>query len=336
MRNILIISFVLITQTIFAQKNDSERIKLNVYIPISINMPNEAKGQLENKLNQITSSFGLGGNEYNPRFVITVVPNVLSKQIISGAPTLISQNIDFTFYIGDGIDNTLFSSVNISTTGVGENLTKSYIEAIKGISTNDIKLKTFLNDGKDKIIDYYLSNCEIFLKKSETLVKQGKYDEAIYELNSIPPACQSCYMKCQDRLIIYFQQKIDIDCAEKINQANSVWTSTQNGTSARKASQILISIHPLSNCRQEVTNLFNTIRTKIENDERAAWEFKVKQYQDEVNREEELLRFSREDAAREFELSKVRTEAFKRVAIEFAKNQPKTINNRYYTRINWW
>ena len=98
----------------------------------------------------------------------------------------------------------------------------------------------------------------------------------------------------------------------------------------------LISIHPLSNCKQEVTNLFNTMRTKIENNERAAWEFKVKQYQDEVNREEELLRFSREDAAREFELSKVRTEAFKRVAIEFAKNQPKTINNSYYTRINWW
>ncbi len=336
MRNIMIVSFVLITQTIFAQKNDSDRIKLNVYFPISINIPNEAKGQLENKLNQITSSCGLGGNEYNPRFVITVVPNVLSKQIISGSPTLISQNIDFTFYIGDGIDNTLFASANISTTGVGENLTKSYIEAIKGISTNDIKLKKFLSDGKDKIINYYSTNCEIFLKKSETLIKQGKYDEAIYELNSIPPACQNCYIKCQDKLIVYFQQKIDMDCIEKLNQANSIWTSTQNGTAAQNASQILISIHPLSNCKQEVTNLFNTMRTKIENNERAAWEFKVKQYQDEVNREEELLRFSREDAAREFELSKVRTEAFKRVAIEFAKNQPKTINNSYYTRINWW
>ena len=336
MRNLIIASFLLLVQSISAQTNDSERIKLNTYIPPSFNLPNEAKGQLENKLNQITSSFGLGGNEYNPRFVITVVPNVLSKEIISGAPTLISQNIDFTFYIGDGIDNTLFSSVNISTIGVGENLNKSFIEAIKEISVKDNKLKNLIIDGKNKIIDYYNSNCDIFLLKAESLAKQGKYDEAIYELNSIPPACKNCYLKCQDRLIIYFQQKINTECIEKLNQAKSLWTSAQNGNAAQKASQILISIHPMSNCKQEVTTLFNTMRTKIENDERVAWEFKVKQYEDEVRREEELLKYSREDAAREFELSKARTEAFKQVAIEFAKNLPKTIYNTNYNKINWW
>jgi hypothetical protein len=336
MRKLLIVSFFLYVQSISAQTNDSERIKLNTYISPSLNFPNEAKAQMENKLNQITSSFGLGGNEYKPMFVITVVPNILSKEIISGAPTLISQNIDFTFYIGDGIANTLFSSVNISTSGVGENFNKSYIEAIKGINVNDLKIKNFIKDGKDKIIDYYTSNCETFLIKAEALVKQGKYDEAIYELNSIPPACKNCYLKCQDRLIIYFQQKIDAECSEKLNQAKSVWTSAQNGNAAQKASQILISIHPMSNCKQEVTNLFNTMRTKIENDERAAWELKVKQYEDKVRREEELLRYSREDAVREFELSKVRTEAFKQVAMEFAKNLPKTINNTHYNKIYWW
>lgn len=336
MRNLLIAIFLLFIQSISAQTSDYERLKLNTYISPSLNFPNEAKGQLENKLNQITTSFGLGGNEYNPRFVITVVPNVLSKEIISGAPTLISQNIDFTLYIGDGIDNTMFSSVNISTTGVGENINKSYIEAIKGINVNDIKIKNFINDGKDKIINYYASNCDIFLAKAEALAKQGKYDEAIYELNSIPPASKNCYSKCQDRLILYFQQKIDSECAEKINQAKSIWTSAQNSDAVQRASKILISIHTMSNCKQEVTNLLNTMRTKIEADERAAWEFKVKQYEDEVRREEELLRYSREDAAREFELKKARNEAFKQVAIEFAKNLPKTINNTHYNKINWW
>ena len=336
MRNLIIASFLLLVQSISAQTNDSERIKLNIYISPLLNFPNEAKGQLENKLNQITSTYGLGGNEYNPRFVITVVPNVLNKEVISGAPTLISQNIDFTFYIGDGIDNTLFSSVNISTAGVGKNLNKSYIEAIKGINVNDLKLKKFINDGKNKILDYYISNCEIFLTKAETLARQGKYDEAIYELNSIPPASKNCYSKCQDRLILYFQQKIDSECIEKSNQAKSIWASAQNSLAAQKASQILVSINPMSNCKLEVTNLLNTMRTKIEAEEKAAWEFKVKQYEDEVRREEELLRYSREDAAREFELKKARTEAFKQVAMEFAKNLPKTITNTHYNKINWW
>lgn len=336
MKNLLIISFILLVQSISAQTNDSERIKLNTYLSPSLNLPNEAKAQLEDKLNQITSSFGLGGNEYNPRFVITVVPNILNKEVISGAPTLISQNIDFTFYIGDGIDNTLFSSVNISATGVGDNLNTSFIEAIKTINVKDNKLKNLIDEGKNKIIDYYNSNCDIFLIKAESLAKQGKYDEAIYELNSIPPACSNCYLKCQEKLTLYFQQKIDTECSEKLNQAQSVWTSAQNSSAAQKASQILITIHPLSNCKQEVTNLFNTMRTKIEADERAAWEFKVKQYEDEVKREEELIKYSREDAAREFELKKLRTDAFKQVAMEFAKHLPQTINNNHYNKIKWW
>lgn len=336
MKILLIGSCLLLMQSISAQTNDSERLKLNTYLSPSLNFPNEARGQLENKLNQITSSFGLGGIEYNPRFVITVVPNILNKEVISGAPTLISQNIDFTFFIGDGIDNTLFVSVNISTTGVGENINKTFIEAIKGINVNDLKIKNFINEGKSKIINYYSSNCEIFLTKAETLAKQGQYDEAIYELNSIPPACKNCYSKCQERLILYFQQKIDSECSEKLNQAKSIWAAAQNSLGAQKASQNLVSIHPLSSCKQEVTNLFNTMRTKIEADQRAAWEFKIKQYEDEVRREGELLRYSREDAAREFELKKARTEAFKQVAMEFAKSLPKTITNTYYNKVNWW
>lgn len=336
MRKLLIVSFVLIGQYILAQTNDSERLKLNTYISPNLNIPTEAKTQLEDKLNQISSNYGLGGKDYKPRFVISAVPKILSKDIIAGAPTLTSQNIDFTIYIGDGIDNVLFSSINISTTGIGINLNKSYIDAIKGIKVNDEKIKTFIFEGKSKIIDYYNSNCDIFLKQAESLAKQGKYDEAIYELNAIPPASKTCYLKCQEMLVLYFQQKIDNECAEKINQAQNVWTASQNSSSAQKASQILLSINPMSKCKQEVNDLFKTMRTKIETDERSAWEFRVKQYEDEVSRQEELIKYSREDAAREFELTKIRTEAFKQVATEFAKNLPKTITNTYYNRINWW
>jgi len=336
MRNLMLFSFLLVFQIVSGQTSDFDRIKLNTFISPSLDFPNEAKVYLESKLNQISSTSGFGGNDYNPRFVITVVPTILNKEIISGAPTLISQNIDFTFYIGDGIENTLFSVVNISTSGVGENLNKSYIEAIKGINVNDLKLVNLINDGKKKIIDYYSSNCEIFLTKAETLGKQGKYDEAIYELNSIPPVSKNCYSKCQESLILYFQQKIDFECYEKLKQAKSLWASTQNSAGAQKVSQILLSIDPMSNCRLDVANLLDTVRDKIEANQKAAWEFHVKQYEDEVRRQDELLRYSREDAAREFELKKIRTEAFKQVAVEFAKNLPKTINTTYYNKINWW
>jgi hypothetical protein len=48
------------------------------------------------------------------------------------------------------------------------------------------------------------------------------------------------------------------------------------------------------------------------------------------------MQYAREDAAREYELSKIRTENFRQIAIEVARNLPKTITTNNYNRIHWW
>ena len=75
----------------------------------------------------------------------------------------------------------------------------------------------------------------------------------------------------------------------------------------------------------------------------------MKQYDNRVVKEKELLRMQDEQAQRSheiarenqqqheiesnrnFELDKIRTNAYREIAIEYAKNQPKTI----YNNINW-
>ena len=78
------------------------------------------------------------------------------------------------------------------------------------------------------------------------------------------------------------------------------------------------------------------MRLKIESNQREAWEFKLRQYDDQVKRDNQLIQYAREDAAKEYELDKIRSENFAKVAIEYAKNQPKTVNYTSYNRINWW
>ena len=85
-----------------------------------------------------------------------------------------------------------------------------------------------------------------------------------------------------------------------------------------------------------IRKLCDSFQDKIAADERAAWELKVKQYNDQVARENQLMQYARQDADREYELSKIRAENFKQIAIEVARNLPKTITTNNYNRIHWW
>lgn len=327
---------ILIASSSMAQSNDLSRIVLNPYISQSLSLPSEAKSQLENKLSQIASNYGMSGNQYNARFVITANANIASKDIVAGPPNLIALNIDLTLYIGDGIDNILFTSVNIPLKGVGTNENKALIDAFRRVSTKNSEIERFITNGNAKIVDYYSSKCDFILANAASLVKQGKHDEAIYNLSMVPEVIKDCFLKSKEKLNIYYKEKIDLDCVQKLNRAKAIWASSQSQTGAVEASDILFLINPTSSCAGQVNDLVSQMRLKIESNQREAWEFKLRQYADQVKREDQLIQYAREDAAKEYELDKIRSENFAKVAIQFAKNQPKTVNYTSYNRINWW
>ena len=117
----------------FAQvkPDDFGRIILNTHVPENLNIPAEAKNFLVTKMNQIASVNGMGGSQANPRFIISVSINVGTKDIIAGPPQMIAQNLELTFFTGDALTNTIFSSSTVSLKGVGSNETKAFIEAFK-------------------------------------------------------------------------------------------------------------------------------------------------------------------------------------------------------------
>jgi hypothetical protein len=67
-------------------------------------------------------------------------------------------SMSITFFIGDGVEGTKFSSYTIETKGVGNSDTKAYLSAFKNIRVNDPGYAQFLETGKKKIIEYaYMS-----------------------------------------------------------------------------------------------------------------------------------------------------------------------------------
>ena len=294
--------------------DDFGRVILNSYLPDNNSIPAEAKKALETKLNQITTNNGMGGSSVNPRFIITAVLNVTTRDIVAGPPQMIAQNIDVTFFVGDAITNTIFSNTIISVKGVGTNENKALIDAIKNINPKNKEITDFLEEGKNKIITYYATQCDFIIKDAETSAKQEKFDEAIYKLALVPEVCKDCYFKTSELIGNLFQQKIDSDCKTKLSKAKMLWSGQQNIKQAEEVIAVLSDINPNAACYVAAANFSKEINAKIKADEKARLELALKKYNDKID------------------IEKKRINAYKEVAVEYAKNQPRTIT---YNNIIW-
>jgi hypothetical protein len=310
----LILSVAVITINAQVKLDDFGRIVLNTYLPDNIVLPSEAKDLLLSKLNQITSNNGMGGSQVNPRFIITANVNVGTKDIIAGPPQMIAQNIDITFFVGDALTNTVFSNTTLSLKGVGTNENKAFIDALKTINPKNKEVLAFLEEGKNKIINYYSTNCDFIIKEAQTLSEQYKFDEAICNLMLVPETCKECYFKSKDEASVIFKKKIESDCNEKLKQAQLDWAAEPNINGAKKAAVILSTIIPSDKCKVEISKLSDEIKHKLQEDQKKKYDFDMLEMQKKYDTEQKRL-----DAVRE-------------IALEQAKNQAKTF---LYHNIYW-
>ena len=306
-----------VTVTAYSQvsSDDFGRIVINTYLSEKLNVPSEARQLLETKLNQITSNYGMGGSNVNPRFIITANVNVNSKKTLAGPPQMVSQKVDITLFIGDAITNTVFSNTTLALTGVGSNENTAFIDAFNTMNTKNKAIEAFVTEGKNKIITFYNSQCDFTIADANTLAKQQKYDEAIYKLSLIPEVCQDCYSKSLEKTAEIYQLKIDGVGELKLLQAKAAWMSSKDENGAKKAFELLATINPNAKCQPIVNELFKTIETKLTAEEKKQWDLAMKIYQDDLN------------------IKKSAIKAYRDIAVEYARNLPKTItlNNDY-----WW
>lgn len=323
--------------------DDFGRIVLNSYLPEELNIPVEAKSLLDTKLKQLASSHGMAGSSVNPRFIITASVNVGTKDIIAGPPQMIAQNIEITFFIGDTKGNKIFSSATVSLRGIGNNENKAFIDAFKRINISNQALVSLIAEGKTEIIAYFDTQCDFILKDAKTKEQLGQYDKAIYDLSLVPDVSKQCYFKTQDTLLDIYQQKINKDCQVKLQKAKSIWAAIPSIQGAEESLAIISKVDPLASCQVDIERFIVAVGAKLKADEKARWEFKMKQYQDEVALEKERIRIAEEKSIRDdnfranqsernLELDKIRLNAYREIAVEYAKNQPKTMT---YNNIYW-
>lgn len=288
--------------------NDFSRISLTpVVADQAEDMPESATSLLQNKLQQIAVTNGLGAVSYSPRFIITANLNVTTKDIVPGPPAMTAMNIDATLYIVDYVSKTVFSSQTMSFKAVGTNPTKAYIDGIKRINTDNPELKSFIEQGKSKIIAFYNDRCDFILQDAKALASQKQYQGAIFQLTSIPDVCKDCYMKASNAIEPIYKAYMNDMCNRNLAAAQAIWIANPNTSGANEISGLLADILPDAACYGDAQKLVKEIKTKVLADEKRDWNFQLKQWNDKVGLESQ------------------RINAYREVGVAYGSHQPQNV-----------
>ncbi|MGZ0015943.1 hypothetical protein [Yeosuana sp. AK3] len=304
-----IFSFILFCSlSLVAQNNvNYDGIFLGAYIPNQAeSVPAYAKTMLANKLGQIITKNGIGKAGFDTRFIITPNITVLSKDIMATAPPSIALNLEVTFYVGDGIEGTLFTSESIQVKGVGTNENKAYMAAINQIKPESKPMQDLVSRSKERIIDYYNNNCNLVIKQADALAAQNNFEGALAILSSVPEV-STCFDKIKTKLTTYFNKAIEYDCKVKLSEASGIWAANQDIEAANEAAALLATVDPTAPCFGQVKTLFSKISTRVKEVSDRNWNYALKV----------------------LDLEKSRIQAARDVGVAYGNNQqPNTYNIR--------
>lgn len=294
--------------------------KANAQIMVTPYIPDDVEGISDNTRNLLTSKLGsiLSSNGMitveNPvRFVLVMRWDVLDKQVLPSAPTTVAYDLQVTFIMGDGMLGTKYSSCSMRARGVGGNELAAIRNAVSGISNKAKAICDMVEEGHKQIVDYYDKNSDNILTYARGLIKQQKYDEAIYTLYQIPTEC-SAYDNAQALIGTAYQTMIDKESAEALASAEACWAANPTSGNVSAVAELLQGVNPQSSSAAAAKKLVNNMKVRVQ------------------DVEDRMMAEASKAAAHERSMEKARLNAVKETAIAYASHQPKVV----YRLGGWW
>lgn len=281
MKKIIILFLLAVCIKALAQK---DHLFISVVLPETSELPTPAVQQLKTKMTQLLTENGVSSEDPANRFVISARVDVTSKDIVASTPQRVSEKINLTLMTGDIVDNKLFETITLPLIGIGTNETKAYIYAINQVKPQNASLATFLKKSKQKIVDYYTVRCPQIIKQARLSASNKDYDSAIYQLMQIPDICD-CADQAHELMIKLVIQRNNEEASKILNDARAHWAASPNAQGANEVAQILADAPQSSSVQPKIDTLLAEIGKKLRDDERREWNFKMKEYNDALERE---------------------------------------------------
>ncbi len=266
-------------QSGFGQTDDMGRISIAAIVPDEAGITGNAQRNLQNRMMQIATLNGLGATQDRAQFAMVPMISVISQDVTPTAPPQVALNLELSLYIVDVMSQNIFSQITINLRGVDRSEEAAYNQAINNIRPRQGQYRGFIENGKQKIIEYYNSECDKIISTAQALAGQQQYGEALFLLMSVPDVSRQCYHMCMDISIDVYEQYANQKCEELLSSARAAWASKDLNAVRDNLAQIT----PDMDCYPQAEALVEQVTAAVEAEGASAWDFKMQQYEDDVD-----------------------------------------------------
>lgn len=297
----LIITLVLIIMSTatYAQSNlgstdDLGRIAIAAIVPDEAGLPAGTQRMLQNRMMQIATQNGLGAMENMAQFAMVPMVSIITHDVVPGPPHQISMTIELSLYIVDAMSQNIFSQTSIQLRGVGPSEERAYSQALRNVNPRHGQFRGFVERGKEKIVEYYNSQCDVIITQSRALAAQQEFEEALFLLMSVPDVSRECFHQSMMLTADIYEEYANKKCEENLSKARSAWAAKD----LNEVAEYLGEITPDMDCYPQAQELLATVTQTVEDEGASAWDFKLRQYQDDVDMQRLKVEAGRDVAKR--------------------------------------
>jgi len=266
-------------QSNLGKTDDVGRIAIAALVPDEAGLPPGTQSMLQNKMMQIATQNGLGAVSERAQFAMVPMVSIITKDVTPTAPPQIAMTVELSLYIVDVVSQNIFSQVSMQFKGVGNTEERAYSQALRNINPRQGQFRGFIDRGKEKIVEYYNSQCDVIISGSQALAAQQEFGEALFLLMSVPDVSRECFQKCMILSGDVYQRYANQKCQEHLAQARAAWAAKE----LAKVEEHLGQITPDMDCFPQAEQLMATVTSAVEAEGGNSWAFKMKRYDDEID-----------------------------------------------------
>ncbi len=221
-RLILILTLSFISIGVNAQSNC---VAFKAKAPISDELTEADKEALKLKVQQILTRNNVSTTTLYDAF--EVVPTLITEpavQLVGGIKEVAVIEGELTLEAINSIDGSVYNSVTIEVEGNGSSRDRAISSLIKSIRPNNPLFVKFVKTSVERITDYYTDNIQVIITKIETLLAEGKKEEALKFARTVPE-CVPAYSQVAD-MISHIVANDDDHCCPLKDSTTTTTTTT--------------------------------------------------------------------------------------------------------------
>ena len=257
---------------------------------------------------------GISGDGGHSDIVIYPLINLISENEIEATKNLKLYTLEIQLVMKEVKNNQIYGTTSVMIKGDGYDKLKATQNAMVKLNFKTTTGKQFIDESKGKVIKYYQENCQRFLNEAETLSKSGGYNQAISICYAIPKSVD-CYQEALDLSLKCYKYLQETKCKQALINAEGLIVSREYTNAVRT----LATIDPRTSCYETAKNKLEEIDGKLTAMEEA-----------ERKRVEEEKQLAYEKYIDQQDLERDRINAVRDIAIEYYRNQPKTVYRYNY------